>query len=126
MITLEHGAGGRKSQELVEKFIAPLFAHRNYNDLGLDAFEDGSAIRVGREHVVFTSDSYVVKPLFFRGGDIGKLAACGTINDLSVMGAMPVAMHMNLIIEEGMGKKELEKILKSMAAVCKKERVHLF
>ncbi len=124
-ITLEHGAGGRKSQELIEKRIAPLFRYRNYNDLGLDSFEDGSAIRVGREHVVLTSDSYVVKPLFFRGGDIGKLAACGMINDLAVMGARPVAMHMNLVIEEGFGENELARILRSMAAVCRKEEIHL-
>ena len=125
VITLEHGAGGRKSQELIEKRIAPLFKYRNYNDLGLDGFEDGSAIRVGKEHVVFTSDSYVVKPTFFSGGDIGKLAACGTINDLAVMGARPIAMHMNLILEEGLQEEELGRILKSMAAVCKRERVHL-
>jgi hydrogenase expression/formation protein HypE len=125
MITLEHGAGGRRTQELVEKKIAPLFTHRNYNALGLDAFDDGSAIRTGKGYVVFTSDSYVVSPLFFCGGDMGKLAACGTINDLSVMGAKPIAMHMNLVLEEGFGEKELERLLRSMAKVCKKERVHL-
>ena len=125
MITLEHGAGGRKTQELVEKTIAPLFRYRNYNALGLDAFEDGSAIRFGKGFAVFTSDSYIVTPLFFSGGDMGKLSACGTINDLSVMGARPVAMHMNLVIEEGFGKRDLARILRSMAKVCKKERVHL-
>jgi hydrogenase expression/formation protein HypE len=125
MITLEHGAGGRKTQELVEKLIAPLFSYRNYNDVGLDSFEDASAIKVGKTHVVFTSDSYVVSPIFFKGGDIGKLAACGTINDLAVMGAKPIAMHMNLILEEGFPKEDLRKVMKSMAAVCKKEKVHL-
>ncbi len=125
MITLEHGAGGRKSQELIEKTIAPLFRYRDYNDLGLDGFEDGSSIKIGKEHVVFTSDSYVVKPIVFKGGDIGKLAACGTINDLAVMGARPIAMHMNLVIEEGFGELELGKILRSMAGVCRGERLHL-
>lgn len=125
MITLEHGAGGRKTQELIEKTIAPLFKYRNYNALGLDAFDDGSAIKTKEGFVVFTSDSYVVNPLFFKGGDIGKLAACGTINDLSVMGARPIAMHMNLVIEEGFSEKELKRLLGSMASIMKGEHVHL-
>ncbi len=124
MITLSHGAGGRKTQMLIEG-IARMFKYRNYNSLGLDGYDDGSAIKFGKEHLVFTSDSYTVNPFFFKGGDIGKLTACGVINDLSVMGAKPIAMHSNLLLEEGFSEKNLERIMRSLSLVLRKNRVHL-
>ncbi|MCX6778546.1 MAG: hydrogenase expression/formation protein HypE, partial [Candidatus Micrarchaeota archaeon] len=124
MITLDHGAGGRKTAELV-RWIASRFKYKNYNDVGLEALDDGSAIKVGGKHVVFSSDTYVVKPLFFRGGNIGKLAACGTINDVAVMGARPIAAHCNLLIEEGFDEEKLEKIIGSISKVFRANEVHL-
>jgi hydrogenase expression/formation protein HypE len=123
MITLAHGAGGKATDDLIKKVIIPSFKIRNYNALGLDALDDGSAIKKEGGFFVFTSDSYVIKPLFFKGGDIGKLAVVGVANDLSVMGAKPIAMHLNLILEEGLDLDVLEKILSSIGRTAEKEGI---
>ena len=126
MITLSHGAGGKATQDLIKKTIMPRFRIRNVNFLGLDGFDDGSAVnvkKVGGKFFVFTSDSYTVKPLFFKGGDIGKLSVVGVVNDLSVMGAKPLAMHLNLIIEEGFDTGLLERILDSIGKNAEKDGV---
>ena len=123
MITLAHGAGGKTTEDLIKKVIMPKFKIRNVNALGLDALDDGSAIKNGNTFFVFTSDSYTVKPLFFKGGDIGKLAVVGVANDLSVMGAKPIAMHLNLILEEGLDSSVFEKILHSIGKTAEREGI---
>lgn len=106
-ITLAHGNGGAENNELIEKVFYKHFK----NDI-LSKSEDAAVIEEGK--LAFTTDSFTVSPLFFPGGDIGKLAICGTCNDLSMMGAKPKYLTCSVIIEEGFLTRELEKIVKSM------------
>src|SRR5512140_3237699 len=107
-IMLAHGGGGRLTDELIRSLFVPAFK----NDL-LDRLGDSASLDLSSSKICFTTDSYVVKPLFFSGGDIGKLAVCGTVNDLAVSGAKPIAMSMGLIIEEGLEFEIFERIIKS-------------
>ncbi|MHC4707376.1 MAG: AIR synthase related protein, partial [Planctomycetota bacterium] len=86
-ILLAHGGGGRLSDELIRQHILPSFG----NDI-LAELADAAKLNLASNSICFTTDSYVVKPLFFNGGDIGKLAVCGTVNDLAVAGSKPVAL----------------------------------
>jgi hydrogenase expression/formation protein HypE len=118
-ITLAHGSGGRAMHELIEG----LFLEYLRNPL-LEALEDQAVFEVGRAdggtpsdnplRLAFTTDSYVVTPVFFPGGDIGRLAVCGTVNDLAVSGARPLYLSAAFIIEEGFPVEELRRILASM------------
>lgn len=107
-ILLAHGGGGQLTDELVRNLILPSFD----NDV-LARLSDSAELNLASGSVCFTTDSYVVKPLFFNGGDIGKLAVCGTINDLAVAGARPAALCLSVIIEEGFEVEQLKKILAS-------------
>ena len=109
-ILLAHGGGGRLTNNLITNTILPKFR----NDI-LAELADAASLELESGAVCFTTDSYVVKPLFFNGGDIGKLAVCGTINDLAVAGAKPAALSLSLIIEEGFELDVLDKILASAA-----------
>ena len=111
-ITLSHGSGGKSSHALLESLILPAFA----NPL-LDGGADAAIFRsaAGMERIAFTTDSYVVSPLFFPGGDIGSLAVHGTINDLAVSGARPLALSVGLILEEGLDMAVLRRVVDSMA-----------
>jgi len=106
-ITIAHGNGGEENNELIKKIFYKHFE----NDI-LAKSEDAAVIEDGR--LAFTTDSFTVSPLFFPGGDIGKLAVCGTCNDLAMMGAKPKYMTCSVIIEEGFSTRDLEKIVKSM------------
>ena len=108
-IKLAHGGGGRETSDLIHSLILKHLGNEVLNQL-----EDGAVIETSAKSV-FTTDSFVVKPLFFFGGDIGKLAVCGTLNDLSVMGAVPQYLSMALIIEEGLKSEDLDKIIESAA-----------
>ena len=108
-VLLAHGSGGRMTRDLIEKIIVPVFDNSELNRLG-----DTSTLSEAGGRMVMTTDGYVVNPLFFPGGDIGKLSVCGTINDLSTAGAKPVALSVGFIIEEGFLFESLEKILVSM------------
>ncbi len=108
-VLLAHGSGGRLTRDLIEKIIVPVFDNSELGRLG-----DTSALSETGNQMVMTTDSYVVTPLFFPGGDIGKLAVCGTVNDLATAGAKPVALSVGFIIEEGFSFESLEKILLSM------------
>ena len=114
-ITLSHGSGGKSSHALFESLILPAFR----NPL-LDGDADAAvfAFAQGNGRLAMTTDSYVVSPLFFPGGDIGKLAVHGTINDLAVSGARPLALSVGLILEEGLGMDVLRKVIDSMAAAA--------
>lgn len=119
IITLDYGSGGKKSSRLIENLILP----RLFNP-ALGALGDGAIVE-GGEKLAFSTDSFVVNPLFFPGGDIGKLAVCGTVNDLCMCGAEPRYLSCALIIEEGFSFSQLEKIVDSMAAQCEKAGVQV-
>ena len=108
-ITMAHGAGGTFTRQLMQTVI---IRHLHNPELGKQ--EDASILPITTENAAFTTDSYVVDPLFFKGGDIGKLAVCGTVNDLAVAGSDPQFLSAGFIIEEGFSIPELEKIIKSM------------
>jgi hydrogenase expression/formation protein HypE len=117
-IALRHGAGGPATRQLVESFFAR-GARPDPDVVGLDALDDGAAIRVGDRWLVFTTDSHVVAPPFFPGGDIGRLAVCGTVNDLAMMGAVePLGLSLALVLEEGFATKDLARIRDSIEAAC--------
>ena len=124
-ITMAHGGGGRAMRELIERLIVPAFD----NPL-LAALEDQAQIglkglaEIG-DRLAFTTDSYVVSPLFFPGGDIGTLAICGTVNDLAMSGAVPLFLSCGLIIEEGLATSELERVLASMSALARQTGVQV-
>ncbi|MBN1781172.1 hydrogenase expression/formation protein HypE [bacterium] len=109
IIQLSHGAGGRQTQRLVSRIFAAAFENPC-----LDVLNDASVLPWEQDRLVMTTDTYVVTPLFFPGGDIGRLAVCGTVNDLAVMGAMPVYISTGFILEEGFAIADLEKIASSM------------
>ena len=122
-ITLGHGSGGTLMADLIEKVIVPPFASKI-----LRALEDQAAVDWngdGGDRLAFTTDSFVVSPLFFPGGDIGSLAVHGTVNDLAVGGATPVLLSAGLILEEGLEMSVLERVVRSMARACAASGVEL-
>ena len=119
IISLDYGSGGKKTARLIEKLILPRLDNPALRELGDGAIVDGG------EKLVFSTDSFVVSPLFFPGGDIGKLSVCGTVNDLSMCGAEPKYLSCSFIIEEGFPFPELERIVASMAAQCEKAGVQI-
>ena len=118
-ILLAHGSGGRLAHELIEKVLVKLLS----NPL-LDRLDD-SAVVPFSGRLAFTTDSYVVNPIFFPGGDIGKLAVCGTVNDLSMVGATPLYLSLAFIIEEGLLVDELERVLVSIQAAAREAQVQI-
>ena len=119
-ITIAHGSGGKVTHDLIKDVFYRLFD----NDV-LKKAEDSAVLEIPQKRVAFTTDSFVVKPVFFPGGDIGKLAVCGTVNDLAVSGAVPKYITCGFIIEEGFPVKDLEKIVKSMAEWSEKAGVRI-
>jgi hydrogenase expression/formation protein HypE len=119
-ITLAHGAGGRLSHELVEELFMPFFA----NDL-LMALDDSAVMPAQAQRIAFTTDAYVVKPLFFPGGDIGRIAVCGTVNDLAMAGARPVGISASFILEEGLSMEDLTRVLASMKQAAQEAEVQV-
>jgi hydrogenase expression/formation protein HypE len=111
-VTLMHGAGGEVMGELLQTLTK--FKHNNAGGIGLESLDDGAVIPFNGENLVFTTDSHVVRPIFFPGGDIGRIAVCGTINDLAMMGARPIALSCGMIIEEGFEIDDLARIVASM------------
>jgi hydrogenase expression/formation protein HypE len=118
-IGLKHGAGGRAMRALIEEVFAKGAARALPDGIGLSAMDDGAALRMGDRWLVLTTDSHVVQPAFFPGGDIGRLAVAGTVNDLAMMGATEVqALTCGVILEEGFSRAELERIQGSIRATC--------
>ncbi|MFC1897344.1 hydrogenase expression/formation protein HypE [Chloroflexota bacterium] len=118
-ILLAHGSGGKLSHELVEKNFAKAFANPLLAQL------DDSAVVDFSGRLAFTTDSYVVNPIFFPGGDIGKLAVCGTVNDLSMSGAKPLYLSLAFIIEEGLPQDELSRIVDSVRKAAQEAEVKI-
>jgi hydrogenase expression/formation protein HypE len=119
-ILLGHGSGGKLSAELIEKVFLPAFGNPYLAPLG-----DQAVVNIDGVRVAFTTDSYVVNPIFFPGGSIGDLAVNGTVNDLAVGGAKPLYISAGLILEEGMPGDELERIVKDMQKACERAGVML-
>ena len=118
-ILLAHGTGGEETQKLIKNLFLKYFGNPILNRL-----DDGAVLELSGK-LVFSTDSFTVSPIFFKGGDIGKLAVAGTVNDLSVMGARPLYLSVSFIIEEGFGFEELERILISMSEEAKKSGVQI-
>jgi hydrogenase expression/formation protein HypE len=120
-VTLAHGAGGGAMRALIEQVFAsgsPGFGEVA-GGVGLPAMDDGAALPIGDRWLVFTTDAHVVSPVEFPGGDIGRLAVCGTVNDLAMMGATePLALACAAILEDGFPRAELERIWASIRAAC--------
>ncbi len=110
MIKLDHGSGGEKTREIIERLFLPAFR----NPI-LERLEDSGRMN----GLALTIDGYTVKPIFFRGGDIGKLSITGTVNDLAVSGAKPKAIAVSIIVEDGFSEEKLERIISSMAKVSR-------
>ncbi|MBR0162702.1 MAG: hydrogenase expression/formation protein HypE [Oscillospiraceae bacterium] len=119
IITLDYGSGGRKTARLIEQKILPKLDNEALRTLG-----DG-AVLPGDAKLAFSTDSFVVDPLFFPGGDIGKLAVCGTVNDLAMCGAEPKYLSCALIIEEGLPMAVLDRVLQSMAQAAEAAGVQI-
>lgn len=118
-ILLAHGSGGTVSHRLISELFMKAFANPALNK------EDDAAVLGGGKRLAFTTDSYVVKPIFFPGGDIGKLAVCGTVNDLAMSGAEPKYLSAAFIIEEGFPLEELKTIVSSMVKAAKEAGVSI-
>ena len=113
IISLSHGNGGKKTSALIEKIFLPAFDNEELNSLG-----DGAVLKISNE-IAFSTDSFVISPYFFPGGDIGKLSICGTVNDLLMCGSVPKYLTFSLILEEGFPVDSLEKIAISAAKTAK-------
>jgi hydrogenase expression/formation protein HypE len=120
IVQLAHGGGGKLTARLIETLFAPAFKNPWLEPLG-----DGAVVTVGKERLAFTTDTFVVKPIFFPGGDIGSLAVYGTVNDLAMCGAEPLFLSAGLVLEEGFAMRDLERVVAAMAAACARVGVSL-
>ena len=114
IVQLAHGGGGKLTARLIETLFVPAFRNPHLDPLG-----DGAVVTVGNERLAFTTDSFVVKPIFFPGGDIGSLAVHGTVNDLAMCGAKPLFLSAGLVLEEGFPMADLERVVAGMAEACR-------
>ena len=120
VVLLAHGGGGRLTNSLIESLFIPAFSNR-----ALDERHDGAILDGGGGPIAFTTDSYVVQPLFFPGGDIGSLAVHGTVNDLAMCGARPIALSVGMIIEEGLPTETLRLVVESMGEAARRAGVSI-
>lgn len=119
-IRLAHGSGGLLTSQLIKRIILKYFKNKTLKQL-----TDSAALRMTSKNIAFTTDSYVIDPIFFPGGDIGMLSIYGTVNDLAMQGAVPRYISFSLIIEEGLSIQDLERVLKSAAQAARKARVEV-
>jgi hydrogenase expression/formation protein HypE len=124
-ISLAHGAGGAAMMKLIVDVALKELSLRRAGEVGLDELDDGATISFGDKTLVLTTDSHTVKPLFFPGGDIGRLAIAGTVNDLAVMGARPLAMACATVLEEGFLVEDFRKICRSIDLAAREANVPL-
>lgn len=119
-ITMAHGAGGTVMNDLIKNYVLKHLGGSNA-EVPLEALDDSAVI----DNIVLKSDSHAVKPLFFPGGDIGRLAVAGTINDIAMIGAEPMALTSGFVLEEGLLMADLERILESMEKTCREAEVYI-
>lgn len=119
-ILLSHGSGGTQMHDLIDSMFI-----KEFNSPALKKKNDSAILEIGNKQIAFTTDSYVVDPIFFPGGDIGCLSVNGTVNDLSVCGAKPLFISLGLVIEEGLDKPVLEKIVRSIKAAAARAGVEI-
>jgi len=119
-ITMVHGAGGTVMNDLIRDYVLKYLGGSGV-EVPLEALDDAAVIG----DIVLKSDSHVVKPIFFPGGDIGRLAVAGTVNDIAVMGAEPIALSCGFVLEEGLSMVEFEKILESMNETCREAGIYI-
>jgi len=119
-VVLAHGGGGKLTNQLIEKVFLPEFGNP-----ALEARHDGAVVTVGGARLAFTTDSYVVRPLIFPGGDIGDLAVNGTVNDLAMCGARPLYLSTGFILEEGLEMATLRRVVHSMREAARRAGVQL-
>jgi len=119
-ITMAHGAGGAVMNDLIKRYVLKYLGGSGA-EVPLEALDDAAVI----DDVVLKSDSHAVKPLFFLGGDIGRLAVTGTVNDIAVLGAEPVALTSGFVLEEGLAIADFERIIRSMGETCKEAGVYV-
>ena len=125
-IGMSHGAGGEVMQNLISDIILNNIHNKSVNGgVGLDDLDDGASIPLGDYEIVVSTDGHTIDPLFFPGGDIGRISIAGTVNDVSVMGAKPLAIANAMIIREGFPGEDLETIIKSMDEVCQETGVSI-
>lgn len=128
-VSLAHGSGGIETQELLKKLIfskVPENLKKVVNGVGIDVLDDGASIPLPNgQHIVISIDAYTVNPPFFPGGNIGALAACGSINDVLMMGGKPIAIMDSIVVEEGFPINDLEKIIDTFTQVLVNEGVAL-
>ncbi len=128
-VTLEHGGGGKKSAEIIAEIRKNFTVKSKWKNTG----DDGAVFSLGRDainrvstdagNLVFTTDAFIVDPIFFPGGNIGKIAMCGTINDLAMMGARPIGIGLSIVLEEGFPMNDLKKIMASIGQVSRETGV---
>jgi hydrogenase expression/formation protein HypE len=118
-VALKQGGGGRAMRALIEKVFVREFATLPFDGVGISAMDDGAAMKIGEDWLVITTDSHVIHPIFFPGGDIGRLSISGTVNDLAMMGATNVlGLTCSVILEEGFSLDWLEVVQRSMVNAC--------
>lgn len=118
-IRMNHGAGGEVMANLISQTVLNNISKKSVNDgVSLDDLDDGATIPIGDYEIVITTDGHTIDPLFFPGGDIGRISASGTINDVSVMGAKPLAISNAIIMQEGFPIEDLDRIMKSLNEAC--------
>lgn len=118
-IGMNHGAGGEVMANLISSAVLDNITKKSVNGgISLDALDDGATIPIGDYEIVVTTDGHTIDPLFFPGGDIGRISAAGTINDVSVMGAKPLAISNAIIMQEGFPIADLDRIMKSLNETC--------
>ena len=119
-VTLKQGGGGKAMRALIERLFIREFASMPFDGVGLAAMDDGAAIPIGNgEHLIVTTDSHVIHPIFFPGGDIGRIAVAGTVNDLTMMGTTRLlGITCGVILEEGFPIDQLERIQRSLVDTC--------
>ncbi len=118
-IKLSEGSGGKEMHLLISKFSSDFYRSDKWKNL----FDDSSSYDFGDKKLLFTTDSYIVTPIFFPGGNIGKIAFCGTVNDLAVLGAKPIGLSLSFVLEEGFSKKEFFEIVKTLSELSNKYKI---
>ena len=119
-ILLAHGSGGTMMRELIEECIVP-----DFDDDALKRLDDAASLDIPTGRVAFSTDTYVVNPIFFPGGDIGRLAVCGTVNDVATSGATPLYLSVGFVLEEGFPVEDLRRVLLSMKEAAREAGVHI-